>query len=74
MIFALIVVDVWRSAGWNMVILLAGLKNIPEEYYDAAKVDGANKWQEMILYHHPAIGAGIILCHRSGFYFRPSGI
>jgi multiple sugar transport system permease protein len=36
MIFSLIIVDVWRSAGWNMVILLAGLKNIPQDYYDAA--------------------------------------
>jgi len=48
MIFSLVIVDVWRSAGFNMVILLAGLKNIPKEYYDAAKVDGANPFQEVI--------------------------
>jgi multiple sugar transport system permease protein len=48
MILSLVIVDVWRSAGFNMVILLAGLKNIPDEYYDAAKVDGANKIEEVI--------------------------
>ena len=48
MIFSLVIVDNWRSVGFNMVILLAGLKNIPGEYYDAAKVDGANKFQEVI--------------------------
>jgi ABC-type spermidine/putrescine transport system permease subunit I len=72
MIFSLVIVDVWRAAGWNMVILLAGLKNIPEEYYDAARVDGANKWQE-VLYHPPAARAGAFLCHRSGIYFCPPG-
>ena len=48
MIFALVIVDNWRSVGFDMVILLAGLKNIPGEYYDAARVDGANKFQEVI--------------------------
>ncbi|HEX2981786.1 MAG TPA: sugar ABC transporter permease [Anaerolineaceae bacterium] len=48
MMFSLVIVDVWISAGFNMVILLAGLNDIPDVYYDAAKVDGANKWQEII--------------------------
>jgi len=33
---------VWSSAGYNMIILLAGLKNIPRVYYEAAQIDGAN--------------------------------
>jgi multiple sugar transport system permease protein len=48
MISSLVIVDNWRSIGFNMVILLAGLKNIPGEFYDAARVDGANKFQEVI--------------------------
>jgi multiple sugar transport system permease protein len=48
MIFSQVIVDNWRSIGFNMVILLAGLKNIPGDYYDAARVDGANKFQEVI--------------------------
>ena len=37
-------VEIWRMAGWNMMILLAGLQMIPEEYYEAASIDGASKW------------------------------
>lgn len=48
MIYAVVVVDLWRAAGFNMVLLLAGIKSIPEDYYEAAKVDGVNPWQEAI--------------------------
>lgn len=37
-------VEIWRMAGWNMMILLAGLQMIPEEYYEAASIDGAGAW------------------------------
>jgi multiple sugar transport system permease protein len=47
MLYALIAVDVWVSAGFNMVIILAGLKNIPKHYYEAARLDGASKLQEV---------------------------
>lgn len=46
MIFSLIIVDVWISAGFNMIILLAGMQDIPQDYYEAAKMDGANFFQE----------------------------
>lgn len=39
------ITSIWWSAGFFMVILLAGLQNIPGELYDAAYVDGAAKWQ-----------------------------
>jgi ABC-type sugar transport system permease subunit len=42
---ALIAANVWQTYGLYMLILLAGLQAIPEEYYDAAKVDGAGTWQ-----------------------------
>ena len=35
---------VWRSVGYSMVIFTAGLMNIPPDLYEAAQVDGANKW------------------------------
>lgn len=69
MIFALIFVDVWRSAGWNMVILLAGLKNIPNEYYDAAKVDGANRWQELLHITIPLLEPVLFFVIAQGFIF-----
>lgn len=40
-----IVTSVWRDMGYYMVLFLAGLQTIPREYYEAAKVDGANAWQ-----------------------------
>lgn len=42
---AVAITSVWWQVGTNMVIYLAGLQEIPEELYDAAKVDGANAWQ-----------------------------
>lgn len=38
-------VDVWRGVGYIMVILIAGLQAIPRDYYEAASIDGANRWQ-----------------------------
>lgn len=69
MIYALIIVDVWRSAGWNMVILLAGLKNIPNDYYDAAKVDGANRWQELVHITIPLLEPVLFFVIAQGFIF-----
>ncbi|WP_440105130.1 carbohydrate ABC transporter permease [Streptosporangium sp. H16] len=40
-----IITSVWRDMGYYMVLYLAGLQTIPKEYYEAAKVDGANAWQ-----------------------------
>lgn len=37
---------VWNGAGYNMMIFLAGLQGISQEYYDAATVDGANGYQQ----------------------------
>jgi multiple sugar transport system permease protein len=45
---ALIIMGIWTGAGSPMVIYLAGLQSIPEEMYDAAKVDGANSWQRLL--------------------------
>jgi ABC-type sugar transport system permease subunit len=36
--------NAWRSSGYTMVIFLAGLTNIPREFYEAAQIDGAGPW------------------------------
>lgn len=36
---------IWRRAGFNLIIYLAALQSVPLEYYEAAEVDGANAWQ-----------------------------
>jgi multiple sugar transport system permease protein len=42
---AIILLAVWKNFGYNMIIFVAGLQNVPEELYEAAHVDGANGWQ-----------------------------
>ena len=42
---AVIVVGIWKSVGYYMVIILAGLQQIPRDLYEAAAVDGARRWQ-----------------------------
>ncbi len=41
-LIAVIIVAIWRGIGYNIVIFLAGLQNIPDQYYEAARIDGAN--------------------------------
>jgi multiple sugar transport system permease protein len=43
---AIALVGVWQASGYNMLLFLAGLNDIPQEYYDAARVDGAGRLQE----------------------------
>ncbi len=42
---SLISVYVWKGLPWTFLVLLAGLQTIPEDWYEAAKVDGASPWQ-----------------------------
>ena len=43
---AIIFMSAWQAVGFHMIIWLAGLQTIPGELYEAATVDGANKWQQ----------------------------
>ena len=47
-IWSIILVSVWRNMGYYMVIYLAALQGIPVDLYEAATMDGANKWQQFI--------------------------
>ena len=44
---AVIAVEIWRLVGQNMVIYIAGLQAISEDYLEAADIDGANRWQKL---------------------------
>jgi len=44
-LFTVVIVVVWKQAGYYMIMFLAGLKNIPSHLYEAARIDGANSWQ-----------------------------
>jgi multiple sugar transport system permease protein len=67
MIPAAVIIDVWRSTGFNMIILLAGLNGIPVEYYEAAKVDGANTWQQIWYITIPELEPVLFLVIVNGF-------
>ncbi len=42
---ALMLVSIWAHVGGQMLVFLAGLQAIPQEYFDAARVDGGNAWR-----------------------------
>jgi multiple sugar transport system permease protein len=45
---AVILMSIWRSAGFNTVLFLAGLQGVPQEYYEAAEIDGASRWDRFV--------------------------
>ncbi|MGP4039457.1 ABC transporter permease [Gracilibacillus sp. D59] len=53
--------DVWQHVGWNSIIYLAALAAVDPQLYDAAKIDGANKWQIIRNVEIPAIIPTIII-------------
>ena len=44
---AVIIVFVWKTIGYNMVIFMSGLQGINKQLYEAASIDGANRWQTL---------------------------
>ncbi len=45
----------WQGAGFQMMIFLAGLSNIPTDQYEAADIDGANKWKQFLYITLPGL-------------------
>ena len=52
---------VWQSCGWSSIIYLAALSSADVELYDAAKVDGANRWQMIRYVDLPTLASTIII-------------
>lgn len=44
---AIILMAAWKNFGYNMIIFVAGLQSIPDSLYEAARMDGANRWQQL---------------------------
>jgi multiple sugar transport system permease protein len=44
---SLVIMSIWQGTGYGMIIFLAGLQNIPRDYYEAASIDGATGWQRL---------------------------
>lgn len=54
-IYSISMIEVWKWTGFTMVIFLAGLQSISNEYYEVANIDGANAWQKFIKVTVPLI-------------------
>ena len=59
--WTLIGLDTWKGFGWGAIIYLAALTNINPEFYEAAAVDGANRWQRIWHVTLPGISTTIVL-------------
>src|SRR5205085_5423249 len=53
---AIIALAVWKNFGYNMIIFIAGLQSIPEELYEAARIDGAGAWKQFRHVTLPMLG------------------
>jgi len=58
----IVVSDIWKGAGWGTIIYLAAITSISPELYEAAIVDGANKFQRLWYITLPCIRTTIVLC------------
>jgi multiple sugar transport system permease protein len=54
------IVSIWQGAGFQMVILLAALQDVPDQLYEAAEIDGASRWQQFRNVTLPGIRNGLI--------------
>ncbi len=54
-LFSIIIVTIWKGLGYNTIIYLAGLQNIPHVYYEAADIDGAGKIKQFFKITWPLV-------------------
>ncbi len=60
--WGLVILVAWQQIGYMMIIYIAGLQNIPGEYIEAAKIDGANSWQLLRHITIPSVMPSITIC------------
>jgi len=61
-LLSIILSTVWKSAGYYMIIYLAGLQGIPQELLEAASIDGAGKWKQFIHVTFPLLAGATTVC------------
>ena len=52
---------IWQSMGWNSIIYIAALSSVDSQLYDAAKIDGANRWQRVVHIEFPVLVPTIMI-------------
>ena len=60
--WGLIILMCWQQVGYMMIIYIAGLQAVPEDMLEAAKIDGANKWQTLWKVTIPNVMPSITIC------------
>lgn len=53
--------EIWQTIGWNSIIYLAALSGVDEQLYEAARIDGANRWKQTLHVTLPSIKSTIII-------------
>ncbi len=62
-LLAIALPTIWINIGFNFIVLLGGLQNIPNELYEAAKMDGAGWQKQFFSYYSASAIANSLLCH-----------
>ncbi len=73
-LYSIIIVAIWGGIGYNMVIFLSGLQNIPKTYYEAAIMDGARPITIFFKITLPLLSPVIFLCNDYVFNWGISSI
>ena len=60
--WGLVILVCWQQIGYMMIIYIAGLQSIPEDMMEAAKIDGANKWQTLWKVVIPNVMSSFTIC------------
>lgn len=60
--WGIVIVSVWQGAGYIMIIYIAALQNVPQELIEAAKIDGANRWQVLRHITMPLVAPAVTIC------------
>ena len=58
--FIIVFSQLWKASGYSMIIYLSSIVDISQEYYEAAKIDGANKWKQITKITLPLLKPTII--------------
>lgn len=60
--WGMVILLLWQQIGYMMIIYIAGIQNIPGELIEAAKIDGATKWQQLRYVTLPMLRSSITVC------------
>lgn len=58
---SIVAADIWKTSSFAALIILAGLQTIPDEIYDAAKIDGAHAWQRFVRITLPLLKPALLI-------------